>query len=190
MQYELNQYLAREYGKLDSEMEQRDFTERIRFLMMAKDKDFTDYYSNRSLTRNEFYSVMDTLYELNNLCMLSDFIHQNRQILFLETQERMRRQNIPDFTEICNLGKDTIFSRMFQVMQKFHEREHTDEGGKGYAITAHRLKVYGTSSNKGKTVPQIVLQGNWVEQWGFPTGSNIRVECYPNKLVVFREGNE
>lgn len=75
-------------------------------------------------------------------------------------------------------------------MQKFHEREHTDEGGKGYAITAHRLKVYGTSSNKGKTVPQIVLQGNWVEQWGFPTGSNIRVECYPNKLVVFREGNE
>lgn len=28
---------------------------------------FSDYYSNRNLTKMEFYSVMDTLYGLNNL---------------------------------------------------------------------------------------------------------------------------
>ena len=54
-----------------------EFVEKIRFLMMAKDKDFTDYYSSRTLTKEEFYSVADTLYALNNLWMLSGFIRQN-----------------------------------------------------------------------------------------------------------------
>ena len=67
MNHDLNQYLVREYEKLDSEMERREFAENMRFLMMAKEKDFSDYYSRRNLTGREFYSVMDTLYELNNL---------------------------------------------------------------------------------------------------------------------------
>lgn len=77
MKRDLNQYLIREYEKLDSEREQREFAETIRFLMMAKEKDFSDYYSKRNLTGREFYSVLDTLYELNNLWMLSGFIRQN-----------------------------------------------------------------------------------------------------------------
>jgi len=32
---------------------------------------FSDYYSYRNLTKTEFYSVADALYELNNLWMLS-----------------------------------------------------------------------------------------------------------------------
>ena len=40
MSYDLNQYLVREYEKLDSELEQREFVEKMRFLMMAKEKTF------------------------------------------------------------------------------------------------------------------------------------------------------
>lgn len=187
MKSDLNQYITREYQKLDSEMEQREFIERIRFLMMAKDKDFSDYYSTRNLARTEFYSVMDTLYELNNLCMLSEFIHQNRQILFREVNEGIESQKLPDFTEICRLGKDTMLSRMFQVMQEFHNNGGGVSGDALYIAPEHRLKIYAASTPKGREVPQIVLQGNWVEKWGFSVGSTIRVECHQNKLVILKE---
>ena len=113
MKNNLNQYIAMEYEKLNSEVEQREFVEKVRFLMIAKDKDFSDYYSNRNLTKTEFYSVMDTLYDLNNLWMLSGFIRQNRQVLFQEIQVNMNGQKRPDFTETCRLGKDTMLARMF-----------------------------------------------------------------------------
>ncbi len=80
----LNQYITAEYEKLKTETERREFVEKIRFLMMAKEHDFSDYYSNRNLTKTEFYSVADTLYDLNNFWMLSGFIRQNRQVLFQE----------------------------------------------------------------------------------------------------------
>ena len=62
MKNNLNRYIAAEYENLKSELEQREFVEKIRFLMMAKDKDFSDYYSTHSLTKAEFYFVLDTLY--------------------------------------------------------------------------------------------------------------------------------
>ena len=155
--------------------------------MMAKDQDFSDYYSTRNLTKTEFYSVMDTLYELNNLWMMSEFIRQNRQILFREVQERMRIQQKPDFTEICNLGKDTMLSRLFQVMNKFNVCENVVTEDVNDMIATHRIKAYAALSNKGKAVPQIVLQGKWVERWGFAVGTSVRVECYQNKLVVLKE---
>lgn len=105
MKYNLNQYLATEYEKLKTETEQREFVEKIRFLMMAKDKDFTAYYSNRTLAKEEFYSVADTLYELNNLWMLSGFIRQNRQVLFQEVVNSMNGLKSPDFTETCRCNK-------------------------------------------------------------------------------------
>ncbi len=36
-------------------------------------------------------------------------------------------------------------------------------------------------------MPQIILQGNWVEQWGFEIGYGVSVECYQNKLVILKE---
>ena len=187
MKQDLNQYLVREYEKLDSGMEQREFVEKIRFLMMAKDKVFSDYYSNRNLTRHEFYSVMDALYEQNNLWMLSGFIRQHRQVLFQEVQGSMEYQKIPDFTEICRFGKDTMLSRMFQVMEKFHVNECMASEDTDYTITTRRIKAYAATTSKRKLVPQIVLQGNWVEQCGFEAGCSVRVECYPNKLVILKE---
>ena len=186
MNHDLNQYLIREYEKLDSEMEQREFSETMRFLMMAKEKDFSDYYSKKSLTGREFYSVMDTLYELNNLWMLSGFIRQNQQVLLRETQEDTEYRKKQDFTEICRIGKDTMLSRMFQVMGKFHLDEYVAEDT-DYTVITRRVKAYAATTGSGKTVPQIMLQGNRVRKWGFEAGSSMRVERFPNKLVILKE---
>lgn len=90
MNRELNQYILKEYTRLHSVMEQREFVEKMRFLMMAGEKEFSCYYSDTSLPVREFYSVADTLYSLNNLWMLSGFLHKNRHILFEEIRGRKR----------------------------------------------------------------------------------------------------
>lgn len=189
MKNNLNQYIATEYEKLNSEVEQREFVEKIRFLMMAKDKDFSDYYSNRNLTKTEFYSVMDTLYGLNNLWMLSGFIRQNRQVLFQEVQNSMNGLKSPDFTETCRFGKDTMLSRMFQVMERFHLNGCcvAEDTGLDNTVTTRRMKAHSFTTRSGRTVPQIILQGNWVKQWGFEVGCNVSVECYQNKLVILKD---
>ncbi len=38
-------------------------------------------------------------------------------------------------------------------------------------------------------MPQIILQGNWVEQWGFEAGCNVFVECYQNKLIIYKKAD-
>lgn len=57
-----------------------------------------------------------------------------------------------------------------------------------------KLKVYSASVQTGngswyrgnvyKQVPQIGLQGDWLQECGFETGSNISVECQAGKLVI------
>ena len=165
----LNQYIRVEYEKLKSETERREFVEKFRFLMMAKDNAFSGYYTNRNLTEAEFYSVADTLYDLNNLWMLSGFIRQNRQVLFQEIQDSMDGVKRPDFTETCKFGKDTMLSRMFQVMENFQFSDCIVAEGTGlnYGVATRRIKAYAFTTKSGKNVPQIILQGNWVEQWGF-----------------------
>ena len=37
----------------------------------------------------------------------------------------------------------------------------------GYNVATRRMKAYSFTTKSGKNVPQIILQGNWVEQWGF-----------------------
>ncbi len=110
MSLELNQYILNEYARLHSVMEQREFIEKVRFLMMAGDKEFSCYYSDTSLSVREFYSVADTLYGLNNFWMLSGFLHRNRHILFQEIRDQEERKQDHDFMELCNFGKDIILS--------------------------------------------------------------------------------
>ena len=189
MKNNLNRYIAAEYENLKSELEQREFVEKIRFLMMAKDKDFIDYYSSRTLTKEEFYSVLDTLYGMNNLWMLSGFIRQNRQVLFQEVRSSMNGLKSPDFTETCRFGKETMLSRMFQVMERFQLNNCmvAEDAGSGYTVATRRMKAYSFTTRNGKNVPQIILQGNWVEQWGFEIGCSVSVECYQNKLVILKD---
>ena len=47
-----------------------------------------------------------------------------------------------------------------------------------------RLKVYGTSSKWYKEPPKILLQGKWLEQWGFDCGDHIQVRCENKKLTI------
>lgn len=153
--------------------------------MMAKEKGFSGYYSRRNLAGQEFYSVIDTLYELNNLWMLSGFIRQNQQVLFQETQGGTEYRKKTDFTEICRIGKDTMRSRMFQVMEKFHMDEWVAEDT-DYTVITRRVKAYTATTGSEKTVPQIMLQGNLVKKWGFEAGCSMRVDCFPNKLVILK----
>ena len=62
-----------------------------------------------------------------------------------------------------------------------------EDAGSGYTAATRRMKAYSFTAKRGKSVPQIILQGNWVEQCGFEIGCSVRVECYPNKLVVLKE---
>ena len=149
----------------------------------------TDYYSNRILTKEEFYSVTDTLYELNNLWMLTGFIRQNRQVLFQEVLNSMSGLRSPDFTETCRFGKDAMLSRMFQVTENFQMKGCmvAEDAGSGYTVATRRMKAYSFTAKSGKGVPQIILQGNWVEQWGFEIGCSVSMECYQNKLVILKD---
>jgi len=152
MKNNLNQYTVSEYEKLNSEIERREFAEKIWFLMMAKDHAFSDYYSNQNLTKTEFYSVADTLYELNNLWVLSGFIRQNRQILFQEIQSSIGGFKSPDFTETCRFGKDTMLSGMFRVMEKFQLNDCMEEEdtGEGYTVATRKIKTYATTKRGRK----------------------------------------
>jgi len=57
----------------------------------------------------------------------------------------------------------------------------------GYTAATRRIKAYAFTTRSGKNVPQIILQGNWVEQRGFEIGCSVTVECYQNKLVILKD---
>lgn len=48
---------------------------------------------------------------------------------------------------------------------------------------ARKLKVTYRNSN-GKYVPAIILQGKWLEQYGFSTNTYISVECESGKITI------
>ncbi|MEH2957409.1 SymE family type I addiction module toxin [Candidatus Merdisoma sp. JLR.KK006] len=101
----------------------------------------------------------------------------------------MNGQKRPDFTETCRLGKDTMLARMFQVMERFHLNGCcvAEDTSLDYTVATRRMKAYSFTTRSGRTVPQIILQGNWVEQWGFEIGCSVSVECYQNKLVILKD---
>ena len=62
-----------------------------------------------------------------------------------------------------------------------------EDAGSGYTVSTRMMKAYSFTAKSGKGVPQIILQGNWVEQWGFEIGCSVSVECYQNKLVILKD---
>lgn len=51
---------------------------------------------------------------------------------------------------------------------------------------ARSLKVYGVADGKRNVIPQLRLQGKWLEDCGFPTGCRISVECKDGQLTIRR----
>ncbi|MDE6387585.1 MAG: SymE family type I addiction module toxin [Lachnospiraceae bacterium] len=54
---------------------------------------------------------------------------------------------------------------------------------KTQSTPTRNLKVQEASGYQ-TSIPKISLQGKWVEDFGFPIGSYISVECFQNKLVI------
>ncbi|MEY8324596.1 SymE family type I addiction module toxin [Lachnospiraceae bacterium 54-11] len=46
------------------------------------------------------------------------------------------------------------------------------------------MTVYNGRGDFKKSPPQILLQGNWLEQAGFSAGDKITVKCQKGKLVI------
>lgn len=182
----LSHYITREYEKLESKDKQRKFIENFRFLMMSNDTDFQNFYSKKSLNDREFYSIVDSLYQLNNLCMLAEFVTCNKPLLIYEVQKMGNWQGHIDFTEPCRLGHDTMLARIFTILQHFNIS--TNISYKTRDNSTRNLKVQEASGYQ-TSIPKISLQGKWVEDFGFPIGSHISVECFQNKLVILNNEN-
>ncbi len=82
-----------------------------------------------------------------------------------------------------------MLSRMFQVIERFQLNECmvAEDTVLGYTVAIRRVKAYSFTTKSGENVPQIILQGNWVEQWGFEAGCSVSVESYQNKLVILKD---
>lgn len=184
----LDRYISKEFHNLKTSMEQRSFIENFRFLAMSSDKDFKNFYSHNALSASEFYSIADTLYQLNDFWILSEFLRQHRQILFNEVHDMSRKTNSPDFYTLCKYGQDTLFTRISKVFEN-HSVNLYAVAEEPFITShcTHKLKVYTATQKNIQSVPQIILQGKWVEQYGFSIGSNIRVDCYEDKLIITKE---
>ena len=182
----LSHYITREYEKLESKDKQRNFIENFRFLMMSNDTDFQNFYSKKSLNDREFYSIVDSLYQLNNLCMLAEFVTCNKPLLIYEVQKMGNWQGHIDFTEPCRLGHDTMLARIFTILQHFNISTNISYDTRDNST--RNLKVQEASGYQ-TSIPKISLQGKWVEDFGFPIGSHISVECFQNKLVILNNEN-
>lgn len=182
----LSHYITREYEKLESKDKQRNFIENFRFLMMSNDTDFQNFYSKKSLNDREFYSIVDSLYQLNNLCMLAEFVTCNKPLLIYEVQKMGNWQGHIDFTEPCRFGHDTMLARIFTILQHFNIS--TNISYETSNNSTRNLKVQEASGYQ-TSIPKISLQGKWVEDFGFPIGSHISVECFQNKLVILNNEN-
>ncbi len=181
----LDRYISNEFHNLKTNMEQRSFIENFRFLAMASDTDFKNFYSHNALSASDFYSIADTLYQLNNFWILSEFLHQHRQILFNEVHDMNRKTNSPDFYTLCKFGQDTLFTRISKVFES-HSVNLYAVAEEPFITSSctRKLKVYSSPQKNDQSMPQIILQGKWVEQYGFSIGSNIRVDCYEDKLII------
>jgi toxic protein SymE len=49
---------------------------------------------------------------------------------------------------------------------------------------SRELKVYEGSDRNYKPIPQIRLQGKWLEKLGFDIGTSLNVECRNGQLTI------
>ena len=60
--------------------------------------------------------------------------------------------------------------------------------GKGGRMDDRKLTVYNGRGAFKKSPPQIILQGNWLEQAGFSAGDKITVKCQQGQLIITKNG--
>ena len=62
--------------------------------------------------------------------------------------------------------------------------------GEGGQMDDRKLTVYNGRGAFKKSPPQILLQGNWLEQAGFSAGDKITVKCQQGRLVITKNEPE
>ena len=62
--------------------------------------------------------------------------------------------------------------------------------GEGGRMDDRKLTVYNGRGAFKKSPPQILLQGNWLEQAGFSAGDKITVKCQQGRLVITKNEPE
>lgn len=50
------------------------------------------------------------------------------------------------------------------------------------------LKVYTAYTEKGKSYPQIILQGEWIKKLGFNEGEYIALDCKKDAIKIVNVG--
>ncbi len=115
MKFNKLQYLQDEYDKLHTEREAIYFIENARFCLMADQFDYDNYHSNGGLTESEFYSVVDLLYQLDNLHMVISFVFRNYEVLLNEID---RPDSLQTFLEKAVVDEDTFLTRVNAFIKK------------------------------------------------------------------------
>ena len=59
---------------------------------------------------------------------------------------------------------------------------------RGRRMDDRKLTVYNGRGAFKKSPPQILLQGNWLEQAGFSAGDKITVKCQQGQLIITKDG--
>jgi len=56
--------------------------------------------------------------------------------------------------------------------------------------TVRKMKVYEQSGQNYKSVPTIILKGDWLKDWGFAIHTPIIVQCEDRKLSITIQESE
>lgn len=51
----------------------------------------------------------------------------------------------------------------------------------------HSLTVYAGNGRNYQSIPQIRVQGKWLEAWGFSIGDKLEIICADNQLVITKQ---
>lgn len=49
---------------------------------------------------------------------------------------------------------------------------------------SRKMTVYKTTGTRYQHIPQIKMQGDWLEDAGFSIGDHIQVKCQKNRLII------
>lgn len=50
-----------------------------------------------------------------------------------------------------------------------------------------KLTVYAGSGKHYAPIPQIILQGKWLEELGYHVGDKVTVDCQTGKMIITKE---
>ncbi len=115
--FALSQCVEEEFTNLLTKEDKRKFVENIRYLIMSENSDFENYYFNQKLKKSDFYTVVNLLFKLDNLWMLSEFLLKNQSIIVSDTEKIINPSELIEITGTGRMDMDVMVTRVFKMMQ-------------------------------------------------------------------------